>query len=158
MKNTCRDIMIANPETLHPDQSLHEALSKIRKSGMRYLPVVDSNGAFLGIFSSVKLLELLLPQSVSINMGRKMVDLNFMKTNVEELQERLDTIGHEPVSQHILTRDIPTCSPDDSIMEAIFILHQHHAHVIVTAENSNQFIGIITINALLDCLHPTTTA
>lgn len=158
MENTCRDIMIANPKTLAPEQTLHEALNVIHNSGVRYLPVVDHNGDFVGIFSSIKLLERLLPQSISINMGRKMADLNFMKTNIEELQEQFNILGHEPVHQHMITRDIPTCSPDDSIMEAIYILHQHHAHVIVTEENSDRFIGVITINALLDRLQPQPTA
>lgn len=158
MKNTCRDIMIANPKTLAPEQTLDEALKLIHNSGVRYLPVVDSNGDFLGIFSSIKLLERLLPKSISINMGRKVGDLNFMKTNIEELQEQFNHLGHEPVREHMITSDIPTCSPDDSIMEAIYILHQHHAHVIVTEKDSDRFIGIVTINGLLDRLQPQPTA
>lgn len=153
MNNTCRDIMIANPRTLRPDQTLDEALSLIRNSGVRYLPIVADNGDFLGMFSLVHLLQALLPSSIGIKMGRKMTDLNFMKTNIDEFQERLASIADEPVSQYMLTEDIPTCNPDDSIMEAIFILHQYHAHVVVTAADSKRFIGIITINALLDCLH-----
>ncbi|UJF23999.1 CBS domain-containing protein [Suttonella sp. R2A3] len=157
MRSTCRDIMTANPTTLHPDQTLYEALAAVHHSGKRYLSVVDENGYFVGIFSSMNLLRALLPRSISINMGRKMVDLNFMKTNVEELQEMLDKIGHEPVKDHLINRKIPTCSPDDSIMEAIFLLHQHHAHVIVAEEDSQRFLGIISINGLLDHVKPQST-
>lgn len=154
MRSTCRDIMTENPTTLRPEQTLHEALEAIHNSGKRYLSVVDEYGDFVGIFSSMTLLKRLLPRSVSIDMGRKMVDLNFMKTNIEELQEMLDKIGHEPVKDHLINRKIPTCSPDDSIMEALFLLHQHHAHVIVTEKDSQRFLGIISINGLLDTLKP----
>lgn len=150
MNDTCRDIMLTNPAVLRPDQTLFEALHTIHNHGVRYLPVVDEEGNFVGIFTSLELLRLLLPQTFSINMGKKPVDLNFMRLSVEELRERLGERGNETISQHIIDKNIPTCTPDSSIMEAIYLLHTHQAHVVVTASGSRQFMGIVTINTLLN--------
>lgn len=146
----CRDIMLTQPVVLRPEQTLLEALHTIHHRGVRYLPVVDDAGNFVGIFSSLTLMRLLLPQTFSIKMGKMPVDLNFMRTSIEELRERLAAVGHESISQHIIREDIPTCTPDSSIMEAIHLLHAHHAHVIITEPGSRKFVGIVTINGLLD--------
>lgn len=148
--DTCRDIMLTNPVVLRPDQTLLEALHTIHNRGVRYLPVVDEEGNFVGIFSSLTLMRLLLPQTFSINMGKMPVDLNFMRTDIDELRERLGERSHESISKHIISEDIQTCTPDSSIMEAIHLLHAHHAHVIITEPDSRKFVGIVTINGLLD--------
>lgn len=151
MNDTCRDIMLTSPIVLRPDQTLLEALNTIHNIGVRYLPVVDEEGNFVGIFSSLTLLRLLLPQALSIGMGKKPVDLNFMRTSVEELRERLASRSTETISRHIIKEDIPTLTPESSIMEAIHLLHAHHAHVIITAApDSRKFVGIVTINGLLN--------
>lgn len=146
----CRDIMLTNPVVLRPDQTLLQALHIIHGRGVRYLPVVDDAGNFVGIFSSLTLMRLLLPQTFSIKMGKMPVDLNFMRTSLEEVRERLGEISHETIGNHVIREDIPTCTPDSSIMEAIHLLHAHHAHVIITEPGSRKFAGIVTINGLLD--------
>lgn len=150
MNDTCRDIMLTNPVVLRPEQTLLEALHTIHSHGVRYLPVVDDEGNFVGIFTSLELIRLLLPQTFSIKMGKMPVDLNFMRTSVDELRERLGELGHEKISQHVIKEDIPTCTPDSSIMEAIYLLHTHHAHVVVTEAGSRKFAGIVTINGLFN--------
>lgn len=149
MKTSCGHIMLRDPVTLAPDCTFKEALQAIRTHRVRYIPVVDEQQQFVGIFSSLTLLNLLLPQALSINIGKKPPELNFMRTNIEDLAERLGEIGDHPIRDH-LTTDVTICHEDSSIMEAIHILHDQHAHVIITAKDSKRFEGIITINALLD--------
>lgn len=149
-KDTCGSIMIANPTTLAPDCSLLEALRTIRACSVRYLPVVDAEQNFVGIFSSLTLLSVLLPQSMNINMGRRPPELKFMRPTVGELTERLGVLADEPILDYIIRDDISVCHPDSSIMAAIHLLNEHHAHVIVTEKDSKRFLGIITINGLLD--------
>lgn len=153
MNDTCNDIMLTSPIVLRPEQTLLEALNTIHNIGVRYLPVVDEEGNFVGIFSSLTLMRLLLPQTFSIGMGKNPVDLNFMRISIEELREHLDSRSAETISSHIITEDIPTLTPKSSIMEAIHLLHAHHAHVIITeSDNSRKFVGIVTINGLLNHL------
>lgn len=151
MKTLCEHIMVKTPITLQPDCTFNQELAIAQEHNVRYLPVVDENGRFLGIFSTLTLLNLLLPQAVSINMGKKLVDLNFMRTSIEELRAKLDDIGHQTIDKH-LTTNVPICHADSSIMEAIHILHDHHAHVVVTDKASGRFEGIITIKVLVNHL------
>jgi CBS domain-containing protein len=45
------DVMTADPVTVTPDQSLDEALDRMRAAGARRLPVVDPEGALVGLVS-----------------------------------------------------------------------------------------------------------
>lgn len=151
MKTLCADIMVKDPVTLQPNCTFRQALLTAQQHSVRYLPVVDENQQFLGLFSTLTLLNLLLPQALSINMGKKPVDLNFMRTSMENLREELDDIGHQPIAKHLIT-DVPTCHADSSIMEAIHILHNHHTHVVITDKTTKRLEGIITIKALVNHL------
>lgn len=148
MKTLCEHIMVKDPVTLQPDCTFNQALAIAQECSVRYLPVVDENGRFLGLFSTLTLLNLLLPQAVSINMGKKLVDLNFMRTSMDALRAKLGEIGDELIGKHLLT-DVPICHADSSIMEAIHILHNHHTHVVVTDKATNRLLGIITIKTLV---------
>ena len=100
MNYTCRDIMIDHPLTLHPAMTIAEAFEVIHHRGVRYFPVVDDAGDFVGIFSSMSLIELLLPRGITANpaRGKKLPELDFMKTTVEELRSRLRERGQEPIT------------------------------------------------------------
>lgn len=150
MHDTCADIMIPQPVILRPDITLNEAFNKIHNIGVRYLPVVNEEGDFVGIFSSMTLIKLLLPSSVSITGGSNPLDLAFMYNSIEELREKLEERGHEPITDYILTDNLPVCTPKTSIMEALNILYKNHYHVVITAPNSKKFLGVVTINGVLD--------
>lgn len=152
MSATCSSIMIAEPTILHPAMSIKEVFPIIRGVGTRFLPVVDDAGDFVGTFSSMTLIKLLLPSSVSIKAGKNPFDLMFMQTTLDELGERLREIGDAPITDHIFTDDIPTCTPQTSIMEALNLLYQHHYHVVVLAPDSRQFLGVITVKGVLDSI------
>lgn len=153
MSATCSSIMIAEPTILHPKMTLKEVFPIIRHVGTRFLPVVDDAGDFLGTFSSMTLIKLLLPSSVSIKEGKNPFDLMFMQTTLAELSERLEEIGDLPITEHIFTDDVPTCTPQTSIMEALNLLYHYHYHVVVLAPDSRQFLGVITIKGVLDSIN-----
>lgn len=151
MNDTCREIMIAHPTTILPSCTLLEALNIIREKRMRYLPVVDENKRFLGQFSSITCLSLLLPQSMNIHMGKLPPELNFMRTTLEELKEQLGELANNLVINHLMPESQNNiCYPESSIMEAIHLLNEHHAHVIVVGKENKEFLGVITISGLLD--------
>lgn len=155
MSANCSSIMIAEPRILHPKMTIKEVFPIIRQVGTRFLPVVDDAGDFVGTFSSMTLIKLLLPSSVSIKEGKNPFDLMFMQTTLDELGERLQEIGDSLITDHIFTDDVPTCTPQTSIMEALNLLYHYHYHVVVLAPNSRQFLGVITVKGVLDCIHAT---
>ncbi len=149
-KTTCAEVMIANPMTLSPTATLADAFELIHNSGVRYLPVVDDQHRFVGVFSSLSVLRMLLPSSLQINMGRQPRDLNFMRQSVEELRERFAEFANDPVTDYLITDEVVLASPDSSITEAIYLITRHHTHVVSCEPESQRFLGIITINGLFD--------
>jgi CBS domain-containing protein len=52
-----RDLMTADPVTLHPEDSILSALNEMAVGGFRHLPLVDEQGTLRGILSGRDLLE-----------------------------------------------------------------------------------------------------
>ena len=152
MHYTCRDIMIAHPRILHPAMTIAEAFEATHHSGVRYFPVVDDAGDFIGVFSSMSLIEVLLPRGVTANpaYGKKLPELDFMKTSVEELRERLHARGGEPITDHLITENIPLLYPETSLMEALYLIYQYHSHAIIVEKGGRRFLGVVSINGVLD--------
>lgn len=149
MHDTCADVMIPNPATLHPNMTLGEAVAKLLDVRVRYLPVVDDNGDFVGTFSSMTVIRMLLPQSVSIKEGKNPFELSFMHTTVEELQARLGERGNDPIAAHIQEEKLKICTPDTGMMEAINLLYKHHYQLVVCEPNSRKFLGVVSISGVL---------
>lgn len=149
MQDTCASVMIPNPQILRSDITLGEAVAKLREVGSRYLPVLDSNDNFIGGFSTMKVIELLLPQSVSIKAGKNPFELSFMRTTLEELQERLAERSQEPIAEFILKDKLQICTPETSLMEVLNLLYKFHYHVVVCAPNSRKFLGVVSVAGVL---------
>lgn len=54
-----QDVMTHHPETVRENESLDDALRKMRAGPFRRLPVVDANGKLLGLLSLDDMVELL---------------------------------------------------------------------------------------------------
>lgn len=52
---TAWDVMIASPDTLHPDDSVEDALDMITYFGYRYMPVVNDQGTLASIVDAREL-------------------------------------------------------------------------------------------------------
>ncbi len=148
---TCADLMLTNCVTLPPRTSLGEAVQIIHNSGIRYLPVVDEQGNFVGIFSSLAVLRQLLPTSSQVCMGIQPNDYNFMRTSAPDLQDRFRQFSQVPVTEY-LERNYIRCEPNHSLMATIFQITTHHTHAVVCERNTDRFLGIITINRIFDTL------
>ncbi len=148
---TCADLMLTNCVTLTPETSLAQAVQIIHNSGIRYLPVVDNQGNFVGIFSSLAVLRQLLPTSSQVCMGIQPNDYNFMRTSVSDLQDRFRQFSQFPVTEY-LEKNYIRCEPNHSLMSTIFQIAVHHTHAVVCKENTDIFLGIITINRIFDTL------
>jgi CBS domain-containing protein len=55
-----RDLMTADPETLHPDQMVATALNRMSVGGYRHVPVVDDRGAPVGVVSVKDIVRLIV--------------------------------------------------------------------------------------------------
>ncbi len=157
MSLTCQDVMIAPEEQilLHPNSPIDRAFKQMRHHGMRYLPVVEKEGTYVGVFTSPTLIKLMLPRAMTIQMGGRnpnkgLHDLNFLNMDDEDFYTALDSVKDEPVKNYLSNpKNIPVAAPDTPIMEGILLLHKYKRHVILVNPDNNQFVGVLSINSAL---------
>ncbi len=144
------EIMLSDPRTVGPDDTVPMAVQLMREYGMRNVPVVDGEGCFLGVFSTVHLIELLLPAAATVEGG--LTDLSFVHDTLDHLRKRFKGIENHKVGDFIEADDIPVAAADTSLVEALLLLYQHRTHVTVVEESTKKVIGVVTVNAVLEAL------
>lgn len=161
---TCKDVMVSpeNQHTILPDESVATAFKIIKGSRARFLPVVDKDGTYLGVFTAPTLLKLILPKAATLSplgsIGKKATakrghlgNLSFMSLDKENFEAQLDRLKKEKVSDNMSDpANIPVTSPDTPIMEGIFLIYQYKRHVILVDPKTNRFVGTLSANSLLD--------
>lgn len=154
MTLTCRDVMPSHQITLKPDDTVSKAFNLMRANGMRFLPVVAEDGTYVGVFTSPTLIKLLLPRAITIQMSGKdskgLSNLGFYNIDEQDFHQSLKDIKDEKVINHLSDPDnIPVTSPDTAVMEGILLLHKYKRHVILVEPETNQFVGVVSINSAL---------
>ncbi|MBS9778263.1 MAG: CBS domain-containing protein [Gammaproteobacteria bacterium] len=152
---TCKDVMSSEQVVLHPNDTVSKAFQLMRSKGMRFLPVVDEEGKYLGVFTSPTLIKLLLPRAITIEMGGRgthkgLNSLNFLNLEEEDFCSSLSEIKTEPVINHLSDpKNIPVTPPETPVIEGVLLLHQYKRHVILVEPVTNEFVGVLTINSVL---------
>ncbi len=77
---TAWDVMIANPASLHPEDSVEDALDYITYFGYRYMPVINSQGTYTGIVDARELHQHLYAKSQDLMQSKDTLLSYFMGT------------------------------------------------------------------------------
>ena len=132
------------------DETVSEAVRLMMEFGMRNLPVVDGAGKLLGVFTTVHLIELLLPKAATIEGG--LSDLSFVHDTIDDVRERWKEVRDHRVGDFIETENIPLATADTSLIEVLLLISQNRTHVSIVDEDSGKVIGVITLSKILDAL------
>ncbi len=125
---TCYDVMVSpeDQNTIHPDDSVANAFNIIKRSRARFLPVVDENGKYVGVFTAPTLLKLILPKAAIIGLEHTRVplgSLGFMSLSAEDFAARLEQLKNEKVGDNLSNPDnIPVVAPETPVMEGGFAM------------------------------------
>lgn len=157
---TCRDVMVSPhiQKTVAPTESVATAFQIIKASRARFLPVVDTDGSYVGVFTAPTLLKLILPKAVTMSMGASLSrmsldNLNFMSLSKDDFDAQIAALKDERVIDNMsLPENIPVATPDTPVMEGIFMIHKFKRHLILVDEDTNQFVGTVSANSLLDTI------
>ncbi len=161
---TCYDVMVSpeNQNTILPDESVATAFNVIKRSRARFLPVVDKDGKYLGVFTAPTLLKLILPKAATLSplgsIGKKskakrghLGNLSFMSLNEADFAEQLERLKVEKVSDNMSDpSNIPVTAPETPVMEGIFLIYQYKRHVILVDPKTDRFVGTLSANSLLE--------
>ena len=134
-------IMTKDPVTVLQDESVGDAAAKLVLHRLTGLPVVDSEGRYLGLFGLYDFLALLLPRVALA--GDLMSNLRFMNEDTEELRRRYRDISGLPVSQFV-NHNVPTLDPDTAEVDALRLFCRNQLSLPVVHENSRNVQGIVS--------------
>lgn len=156
MTITCKDVMVEDQSTLKPTDTVSKAFQLMRKKGIRFLPVVADDGTYVGVFTSPTLIKLLLPRAMTIELsgGKKsnksINNLGFYHVDEDTFHDSLAEEKDESVVNHLSDPgNIPLLAPNTPVMEGVLMLHKYKRHVVLVEPDSNQFVGVVSINSVL---------
>jgi CBS domain-containing membrane protein len=148
---TCARIMNDAHPRLREDSSLEEAWLALEQSGVTALPVVDSTGRYLGVFTQTDFFRLALPKAAAVEGG--LSDLAFASETVDDLRRRLRHVRGEKVRNN-LDPATPSVRPGTSVVEAVLHFSRGFCSLPVVDENSGRLLGVISASSLLTELAP----
>ncbi len=133
---TVADIMIRDPFCVGPDDVLRLANSLINEHKVSMLPVTDKEGTYLGELNILDILKVGVPDYLMM-----MEDLKFLKSYepLENLFEKEDEI----TAGEIMQKDNKVLEPDDSIMEAVYLMLKEGRRYFCVVEDG-KLLGVVT--------------
>ena len=143
-------IMLTDPQTIGAGETVPAAVRMMKEFGMRNLPVVDGEGKFLGVFTTVHLVELLLPKAATIEGG--LSDLAFVHDTFDDVRERWNEVQDHLVGDFIETKNIPVATAKTSLIEVMLLIFQNRTHITIVDEDSKQVVGVVTFSKVIDAL------
>ncbi|MEQ8846327.1 CBS domain-containing protein [Botrimarina sp.] len=119
---TVREIMTPGAVTIAPDATIGDAIELLLGRGISGLPVVDRNGALVGILTEFALLALAYDQA----------------------------IANESVASH-MTRDVLTVEPTDAVSRVADLCVVHRVRRVPVTQ-SGRLVGLVTRRDVLRAL------
>jgi CBS domain-containing protein len=142
----CSSIMTTPPTHVYVDTSVRDTMKVLKRHHMYNLPVIDRNGVFAGEISSRRLVGLLLPSSMTMELG--LTNVRFMRESPDELMERYQRVCGTPVSDYMAT-DIEVVHPDSPVIEALALLYQKYIRIAVVERDTRRLVGGISFITVL---------
>jgi len=120
------DIMTRNPELIHADEPVQEAVNRLFEMDIRHLPVVDAAGDLVGVVSDRDLLEFSQPYE--------------MAANVAPSNEREST-----AVSRLMSGDVITAHAEDDVAELIDVMMEHKIGAIPIVDPlDGSLVGIVS--------------
>ncbi len=132
----CKDCMSRKLESLSPDTNAMDALKRLIAVGRSGLPVLDKNGAPVGVFTEKEILKAILPSYLK-DVG-SFVYGDDSKSELKKLSH-LDRF----LVKDLMRTDVPVVKEDTSLTEVSHImLTKSERRVIVVRDG--KAIGVLT--------------
>ncbi len=137
----CGTIMRPTKTSLHRDDPAQVAIDFMMEKHMGLVPVVDSEGRFVGLLSGDRLMHSMLPKHLT--MVRGMERMGYLRESEEELRERLADMGKWTIGE-IMNTQAKVVYPDSPLVEAQIILSGAQFVVPVVDRDSGKLLGAIS--------------
>lgn len=129
-----------NDFKLTDQQTVAEASQLLIGKNLSLVPVTDSAGKYLGVFSLNGLLALVLPRAALMERG--LTDLGFLSDHLEILQERMREHGTRSVID-VLEKHVPIIHPETPLLEVALHLYRAENDIPVVDSKSGKLLGLL---------------
>ncbi len=115
------------------------AAKMLIENKLSLLPVTDSTGKYLGVFSMNRLMSLLLPKAVLLEGG--LSDVGFLSNRMEFLVERMDEHAKQTLNKVLETT--PVIYPRTPLLEVVLHLYRGENDIPVVDEQTGKLLGLL---------------
>ena len=137
----CENAMITNVIKAHQDETVETVLNRLKEHSLRCLPVTDDDGILVGIFCLKRVLENLLP--VSVTMPDGLQRLNFVVGATPGIAKRLYKLKPQKVSQ-VMDTEVYVVHPETETWESFRLIVNYGSPIPVVEKETGKLIGIIS--------------
>lgn len=138
---TASQVMDPNPVVLHTEETIRQGISLVMNHRYRNIPVVDSEGHYLGIFGVNCLLRLVLPRAALLEGG--LTSVPFVTDSLRDLRVRLHTVEDKPVT-YCMSENFEVVAPDTHLVETMLKLYKTRSSLPVVEPESGCLVGMIS--------------
>ena len=136
---TAKEIMTTDVVAVTTDTSLKELAKKFVETRYSNMPVLDENGELVGIISETDLVEQQRPMHIPTVMA--LFDWVFYLDSEKKFKEEVDRVTATTVGE-LCSRNVVTCSPDDSVRDLAGLMSKHKVHLLPVVEQS-KMVGVV---------------
>ncbi len=141
----CHSAISKNHITLSAQETVEQALKKMKKAKVNVCAVIADDMQYLGMFSIKILLGSLIPVSVAMSNG---VQLDVKVRAAPGVAKRLYNAKNNTVAE-LMDDNIPSLMPDSPMWEAVGLITKY-GRPLPVVDNSRKYHGLITYQSLLD--------
>jgi CBS domain-containing protein len=134
---TAAEVMTRDPVTVSASAPLTLAAETMVRRRLKRVPVVDDDGAFVGMVSRVDLLR-----TATVGFGRK-----------EPVPREMGLVGDAPLSR-VMRRDVPTVHPDSPLPEVFQAVISTRLNRALVVDAERRPVGVVTDAELLERVTP----
>lgn len=128
--------MIAPVVTAAPDTTYEAAAALLHEHGVSGMPVMDKNGALVGIISEKDLFRALFPLYEDFLQNPEIY------ADQEQQEDEIENIRRQPIEK-FMTRSVITIDGDARVLHAGGLMLAHNVHRLPVVQNG-KLIGIVT--------------
>ena len=144
---TAKTLMSTDLVTVATDVTVAEALMEMSRHRVHNIPVVDDDGAFVGLLSLRRLTHELLPTAARVEEETFHLDIGFLSDQSDEYLKRLVKIGKRPVSDLLeKKKKLRFCDPETPIPKLLQLLSENPTSlpVLVLEGKKRRVVGMIS--------------
>jgi CBS domain-containing protein len=143
MAGVVRDIMEADPVTVHPATKVEDVVRMLKQRELPGIPVVDDDGRLVGIITEADLIlqddegDLHIPHYIELFGG-----IVFLEP-LSRFEHRLNK-AFAATASDMMTRDPDTVGPDTSVREAAHVIHDRGHNRLPVVDGDGRLVGVVT--------------